>query len=552
MSEPTDPPEEPPADNAVPFKASQKSFLKKLKVPKEAAPDAPTTRRGKAVKSKKGEAATFVPGPPAPPKTFDAAEVAEAMNVWWESEGGDNFWVGGEKGWAKWPKDALLDLASMNFFVKKTKRDGEFHSDAVKLLVHLRTHRRIDGVLWGLAGYPSGLHRMPSGEKILVRNGTNPVVPVKGQWPIIKGLIEGRLDDEQVEGEPERPVSVQVTLWHAFHKCALGSLLTGKPGSWTQRRLLVLAGPVGCGKSRLQVMITTGLLGGRVANPKAFLTGNDSFNANLVKAEHLMMEELDNVSQKMVDRLAFSESIKALVANTGVTLRLMRTDPMTINPFWTATLSMNNDPDKLRSFPPLTPDFREKVLMLLVRRSPMPMPTRTDGEKEAFNAAVAAELPAYAFWLLNEFEIPAHLLVDDKGEDATRFGFRDWQHPELARELFDDSPSAELLVIIDEAVFKSGADGPNLGMKLWDLTSHADLKKDEWEDSAADLERLITADGRGGEAAQVCTMHRQALNLTKHHSLTRLLSRLKEDAPNRVRQCRTNSERRWRIFAPVG
>ncbi|MEQ1861457.1 MAG: hypothetical protein ABMA13_16160, partial [Chthoniobacteraceae bacterium] len=509
------------------------------------------SRRGKVTKSKNGEAAEFKPGAAAKPEKFDPAKIVESLNIWWEAEGGDSFWVNDANGWAKWPKDALLDLCMESAHkVARKKRDGEFMPEGARLLVYLRTHRRVDGVMWGLAGYHAGLHTMPSGERVIVRNSPKPVQPEAGDWALVKELIEGRLDlfrdapvvpgsdNDGVSDEEQRAairaaniVSDQVIYFHAWHKTVLQSLLNGSPGSWTPRPLLALAGPHSCGKSRLQIMVTNGLLGGRVANPKAYLTGKENFNANMVKAEHLMMEELDNVSQKMVDRLAFSESMKAVVANSGVTLRLMRTDPMTIMPFWAPTLSMNNDPDKLRSFPPLTPDFRDKVIMLLVRRAPLPMPSRTDDEKKAFNAAIAAQLPAYAHWLLNEFEVPAELLKDADGEDATRFGCRSFQHPSLANELFDDSPAAELLAIVDSAVFGSLA----TNTKLWDIRSDFKTLGDAWEGSAIDLERLLVGDVE----AFPCSSAREAKRLFVHTRCDRLLGRLAEDRPERVLPHRT-------------
>ncbi len=513
----------------------------------------PSKRRGKAVKPKKGEPAEFQAGGAAAPKNFDPAAVAESLNIWWEAEGGDSFWVGDAQGWAKWPKDALLDLClASKHSVAKKRREGEFMAETSRLLVHIRQHRRVDGVMWGLAGYPSGLHRMPSGEVLIVRTSPAPVVPQQGDWSLVRELIEGRLDlgldvpKSDNDGDEPRPTHDQVLYWHAIHKTVLNSLLHGKPGSWTQRQFLVLAGPVGCGKSRLQVMVTDGLLGGRVANPKDFLTGKESFNSDLVKAEHLKMEELDNVSQKTVDRLAFGESIKAVVANTGVKMRLMRTDPLTITPFWFATLSMNNDPDKLRSFPPLTPDFREKVTMLLVRKAPLPMPTRSDDDKEAFNRAVREQLPAYAHWLLNEFQIPDRLLVDDNGADASRYGCRSWQHPTLAMELMDDTPSAELLAMIDAAEFRAGEKSQSY--KLWDLKSHA-AADGVWEGSAMDLEKLLLGEVPGDDG-WICSVAREAKKLVMHNKIERLLGRLKEDAPLRVAPHRTKLERRWVVTKP--
>lgn len=525
------------------------------------------SRRGKAKKTKKGEAAEFEPGGAAKPESFDPERIAEQLGIYWEVQGGDSFWVSDANGWSKWPKEALLDLCMESTAkVARKKRDGEFMPEASRLLVHVRKNRRVDGYISGLSGYPAGVHQLPGGERFIVGRSPNPVQPVEGDWSLVKELIEGRLDhwrdevvavpsdndgatDEEIEaaravqrGElrARNKVADQVLYFHAFHQTVMRSILYGKPGSWTQRPLLVLAGPTGTGKSRLQEMITNRLLGGASADPKTWLAGEDNFNQDMVKAPHLKMGELDQVSQKMTDRLEFKEKIKTVLANEGVRARLMRTDPVTITPFWVLTLSMNNHPDNLRSFPPLTSDFRDKVIMLLVRQAPLPMPTRTDQEKEAFNAAVTAQLPAYVHWLMKDFEIPPELLVDENGRDATRFGCRSFQHPSLAQALFEDRPEAELLQIIDEARFGK------MDTKLWDLKSDHRTIGEAWRGSSMELERLLSDEVHDFP----CTASKEAKRLFLRNDCGRMLGRLAEDRRDRVSEARTGSKRGWLILPP--
>jgi len=525
------------------------------------------SRRGRATKKKKGEAATFEPGGAAKPERFDAARIAEELGIYWEVQGGDSFWVSDANGWAKWPKEALLDLCmDSSAKVARRKRDEEFMSEAARLLVHVRKNRRVEGVISGLSGYPAGVHHLPGGERFIVARSLQPVQPVAGDWSLVKELIEGRLDltrdevvavpsdndgasDEEIEAaraalrgdlRARNPVQDQVLYFHAFHQTIMRSMLYGKPGSWTQRPLLVLAGATGTGKSRLQEMITNRLLGGASADPKTWLAGEDNFNNDMVKAPHLMMGELDQVSQKMTDRLAFKEKIKTVLANEGMRARLMRTDPVTVRPFWVLTLSMNNHPDNLRSFPPLTSDFRDKVIMLLVRQAPLPMPTRTDEDKERFNAAVTAQLPAYVHWLLNDFEIPAELLKDENGGDATRFGCRSFQHPSLAQALFEDRPEAELLQMIDEACFGK------METKLWDLKSDHKKIGEAWRGSSSELESLLSDEVNDFP----CTLGKQARRLFAKNDCGRMMGRLAEDRKDRVADGRTGNKRGWLILPP--
>lgn len=508
-------------------------------------------RDGQAKKGKKDEAAKFVPGDAAAPKNFDPAEVCEALNLWWENDGGDSFVINPDGGdlWSRWPMSSIKQLARMlpGRLIALKAREKEPLSEMDRVLLYARQHRCVEKVLPALAGYRSGVRELSDGRKVVVRMSPKLVQPLKGDWPTIQALIEGRL--HLGEGEVD-----QSPYFHAWCKIAYESLMFGEPGSFKPGHALVLAGPVGCGKSRLQVMIITALLGGRKADPTAFLMGDDSFNADMMGAEHLMMEELLTSSWSAADRTNLSEAIKRMVANESKRMRLMRTDPLTVDPFWRYSLSINNDPDKLRAFPMLTGDFRDKVVMLLVAKRPMPMPTRTTQEQKAFNDKVREELPAYAWWLLNEFQIPDSMLVHE-GEDATRFGFASYQHPQLAAQLFDDTPAANLLRLIDSAEFEHRAGTPK---KLWELghplnTSGRKQRGGEWvnqegvwEGSAEMLENILCGHIEGYESS----VARAATRLLGKSGASTMLSRLREDRSDRVDKRDRYDVRGWMIGAP--
>lgn len=302
---------------------------------------------------------------------------------------------------------------------------------------------------------------------------------------------------------------------------------------------MIFAGPGDAGKSRLQHQLITGLLGGqgRSADPGPYLFGRTDFNNELFGAEHLMMEELPSGS-KTADRVFFGEMLKQLVVNDTQRLHRKREDAMVVSPFFRVTISINDDPDKMRVLPLLTPDLKDKVMLFHISPAPLPMPTTTLTERAAFRERISLELPAYAHWLLNEFTIPEPLR-------SQRFGVKEWHHPTLAMELFDDTPAAELLALIDAATFKAVESEGGIHSTLWDLKSHSD---DEamWEGSALDVEKLLL-----GEGGWFCSVAREAKKLVMHNKIERLLGRLNEDQPVRVARHRTKLERRWRIKRAV-
>jgi len=206
---------------------------------------------------------------------------------------------------------------------------------------------------------------------------------------------------------------------------------------------------------------------------------------------------------------------------------------MVVSPFFRTTISINDDPDKMRVLPLLTPDMKDKVSLFLISASPLPMPTNTLSERSEFRRVIAEQLPAYAWWLLNKFVIKDEL-------QSVRFGVKEWHHPVLSMELFDDTPAAELLSIIDSAVL-----GPD-NVKLWELPSASKHLGKLWEGTAIELERLLL-----GETSIASTVCREMKKVVLHNKLDRLMARLKEDQPERVAHHRLNTERRWIIARPA-
>ena len=242
------------------------------------------------------------------------------------------------------------------------------------------------------------------------------IEPKKGEWPIVKQLIDGRLNLEPEGGADQTP------FFHGWNKASLESLLAG-PGNFRPGQCCIFAGPRDCGKSRLQHQVITGLFGGRSADPGPYLFGRTDFNGEWLEGEHLLMEDPAS-STFTKDRVMFGEKLKQIVVNDTQRLHPKRETAQMLQPFFRLTISVNDDPDKLRVLPLLTPDMKDKVQLFKVVAAPMPMSTMTLPERAAFRETVAAELPAYAWWLLNEFTVPAEM----QGE---RFGVKSWLHPAL-------------------------------------------------------------------------------------------------------------------------
>lgn len=513
-------------------------------------------RRGKVLPaSKPGEAARFEPGDAAGPVVFDAGALAAKHNLWWENGDGRSMMMMSPDGdWLRMPEKRVVQILKRNFVAMKAREDERL-SEMERVLLWVAEKRHLEHAMIGLAGYPAGVHALSVG-RVLVRMGPRLLAPAPGDWPTVRALIEGRLDlrgeaEGGVAGVDQSPffygwlkiaVETLYGVQEARHgKGAVGGVWKAAVGDFRPGQMLVFAGPRDCGKSRLQHQVITPLLGGRSADPGPYMFGQTDFNGEIFESEHLLMEDPPTTSDKQ-DRAHFAEKIKGLVVNDTQRLHRKRADALTVSPFWRATLSVNDDPDKMRVLPMLTPDIRDKMMIFRCASKPLPMPTTTSEERRAFRDTLMGELPHFLHWLLHEYEVPAAMV-------SRRFGVKEFQHPDLVGELFDDTPAGELMRLIDEALFEGLA--ANGQKRLWEMPSFVpETEGVSWEGTAIELSRLLTGEGMIDGLQIRCTVAKEAERLLKFHKVERLLSRLKEDEPDRVAQVRRMHARHWMVAAP--
>ena len=536
-------------------------------------------RRGRLKPGPPDQPAEFVPGEPAqPPAFFDPKALCESFGLWWMNGDGENYLRAlSATDWIMLQSRALQDDAQM-FFRGKVSFVAGVHDYGVsqyrQLLMFVRNHRRVEEVMPGLAGYPAGPHRV-GGDLVLVKSGRTLPLAVKGEFPIIRALLDSRLSRNGARGETlEIDQNVLFDLWC---KVAYEAQRDCKPGMPRRGHALVLAGANNSGKSFIQEHLITPLLGGRQADPKMFLQGNDSYNSDVLGAEHLALGELAMPSSKMDARNELKERLKALVANTSHRMRCMRTEPLTVAPNWAFSQSINSNQDSLKNFPMLEKAFADKILMLKVESGPMPMPTTTEDERRAFRDAITKELPAYIYYLTEELVIPAALKVYSDGADATRFGFREFQHPSLVAQLFDDTPQAQLRDMIDAAWFTSFEDK----VKLWDLPSPGNCETLSGQEAAALGDINISQTARlwqgnhtwlhhllsGTAEGWSCSLAKDYEKWSRYNSLSINLKRLMEEPDQErfyndntkvLRKASTDSGTRvenlrwWKISGPIG
>jgi hypothetical protein len=367
-------------------------------------------------------------------------------------------------------------------------------------------------VVWAgpLAGWKAG-HYEVGGIRILVTTTPRIIEPAVGDWSMLKEVIDGVLggDKEQV---------VHFLGWMKFGYEAL------RAGRRQPGQVVVFCGPHGSGKSLVQHVITQ-VLGGRCAKPYQAMSGGTSFNSDLFGAEHLVVED-EQASTDIRTRRNFGCQIKNVTVCVDQRLHAKFHAALVLRPFWRMSVSLNSEQENIMIIPPLDDSLEDKIMIFRAAWHKMPMSTGTAEQRDAFWAALVAQVPAMLAELV-AMEIPAELKCE-------RFGVKHYHHPEIVRMLNEVAPEFRLLALIDATLFAPTDAGlPVVGQGL-----------PEWTGTAEALQAILTgmSSGHGYEARQV---------LSWANACGTYLGRLAKNRPDRVKQERSADRRSWRISRPL-
>jgi hypothetical protein len=385
-----------------------------------------------------------------------------------------------------------------------------------------------------LAGHKAGI-RSVGGKPFLVTESPVLIVPKKGEFPKLEkffaGLLMGKEEGKE-EALDQRPYLF--TWLRVWLKSLYGGYVTRGP-------CLGIAGEPECGKTLAMMMIKM-MTGGRVAKPYDFMIGRDDFNKDMFEASLQLIDD-ESADTGIEARKELGAQIKKFVANVDVKLRGMHRDGITVEPNWRLVILTNLEAEALLVFPPISNDLRDKMLMLkgysctppaidatLDVRSAFHLPLGSVEEKSAYVKAMEAELPAFVFWLLNEFE-PSPQIAHG------RFGVAAWQHPQILSDLQQFSPHVRLWQLIHKCgtVFTKceNEDNPDAPQRTVDI-DHRDVTPRELHD-------LMT-----GKSSQLTTL--EVKEVKAPNWLGQLLKAAAAHwGPTAVECQRTNKSRIWRL-----
>jgi hypothetical protein len=96
-------------------------------------------------------------------------------------------------------------------------------------------------------------------------------------------------------------------------------------------------------------------------------------------------------------------------------------DGLTLTAFFRLTISLNDETENLLILPTLDDSLADKLIIFKIEHRGIPPDINTESieGRDAFRHRLSAELPAYVYFLLNDWKIePAVVRVPEKSRDV--------------------------------------------------------------------------------------------------------------------------------------
>jgi hypothetical protein len=418
-----------------------------------------------------------------------AADIAKTLGIYYDPER-SCYWMQDDRAnWIKINEGSVeRHLEEAGYETEKGKGETVSQTDRILNAIQISMNVEFAG---SLAGHEKGVLEY-HGRRFLILDSPRIIEPAKGNWPTLQILLENVLDAEN---------SDQIIYFNGWMKTALVSLRSHLP---RPGQALVLTGVKDCGKSLLQSVITE-LLGGRMARPYLYMSGQTSFNGDLFGAEHLCMED-EEPHTDIKSRRNFGTKIKEITAIDDQHCHKKFRDGITLPVFWRLTISLNDETENLLILPPFDDSISDKIMIFKAKRCVMPMATALASDRKRFREQLSAELPAYVDYLLNTWVI-------DPADVSQRYGITHYHDLDILVQLAALAPETRLLQLIDAEIFENIVPtGP---------------RTTPWTGTALELEQRLTQFSSD--------VQRQAQNLLNWQgSAGTYLSRLKKLHPKRI------------------
>jgi len=404
----------------------------------------------------------------------------------------ENFYSSPDGYWEKLPDGTYGEIQRQDLLLRLTmhglsdiKRKGQTTADAHAVLQHIQLTNKITGAMPLVHSRP-GLVETEYG-RFLNTVRLNPVPAVKGKtgtpedFPWIWSFITGLFPKHPGCSDP-----LDHTLaWLQRSRSSLDNFLR------TVGQAIFLCGPRNNGKTLFLMRIVKPILGNRHANPMAFLTGATQFSDDLYQGYLLAVNDEDSPDEQQ--RATMVSRLKAMVVNPEHRCHAkFKTPTITV---WTGRLvvTLNDDPASVGMLLDVNPNTVDKQMFLASQPYAGVFP-----EQHILEAIIAAELPAFIWWLLNVYQPPQDILSND------RFGVKSYYDPSILKLSQQQSGSFHLTELLEH----------------WRITSDAFDKGSEWVGSPTALLAALELNDTTTALARAWTVPRITKALTMLSRIT--------------------------------
>lgn len=281
-----------------------------------------------------------------------------------------------------------------------------------------------------IAGHRCGLVLdEKTGQKLLVTNEPQLIEPVKGDFPTIRQFLGDLLGED----------ANWLIAWLAVGLRNLRGFMYGRelymPGP-----AIALCGPRQCGKTLLIEII--GRLFGRKQSCYNWLLERTNFNSELIGTELLVCDD-ESGNTDLRARRNVGNRIKSALFSGTVKGEKKGKEAFTTRPWWRIIIACNDEPEDLRVLPPIDDSMVDKISIFKCHRNQIVMPEASRTERWA---QLEAEMPAFAYFLEYEYQIPEEM-------KDLRTGAKAYQNPEILSALSSLGAEMQLLQLIDDVMW---------------------------------------------------------------------------------------------------
>jgi hypothetical protein len=317
-------------------------------------------------------------------------------------------------------RNMLRDLDEDRF--RRTKQKGESRSMAEIALKRIQITRRVDFVS-NICGHQAGCHEI-NGIRVLCPSGFTMIEACQGDcadlmrfWKGLHGRGENEYYDEQ---------SDFMRGWLKAARIALRD-----PRAEIRGQIVVLVGPVDCGKTFFQRLITK-MLGGRAVDPSNVFIKKGQFNSVLWGAEHLLMGD-EELLEGVIDRHPLLPTLKKIVTSDLYPFTKKFGNELSLPHAWWPTISVNCDYDSVRVIPAPEENFADKISYLKCYAPEKPFHNGSAAARKNWREKLEAQLPVFLHKMIDTFEIPEE-------KRASRFMITHFHHPEVIELVTSSMP----------------------------------------------------------------------------------------------------------------